>query len=603
LPLPPVGLPTAAKPSISNNTGYTVTDPQTVISWLRQRVTTREFQEFLAELLLDLCRVDTIPTGNIVDTTRREDELITRIEKALLRFGPKGTLERRPLPDSIAGHPFYTFPHYAGRADVYSGRSNLVYLRDAPAASTAEATSAVGGIMVNAHIDTVAPFFTPQREGNRILGRGACDDKGGCAIMVACLRLLQEFEQRFDVILNSDLTLMFVIDEEMGGNGSLALALDQQLGHRYSTVVVLECCDGQVHPGGRGAVWYRVEIPCFDVDPPESLAGYNPIELALEIIRCMDREGAVIQRESDHSMFSPTAVQTSPGILGPFGEHPARICASVRFLLKAEIAGTGSESLRALLDSGLREYIRRYGDKTAAREPGRAGSTAALERHYELRSTPAADFQLQVYGLSGHMGALYENDNALIKAAYLLEPVKRVVENRTDSWSISLSEHSQRSTLVLEGGQGFLPTHSMEQIKARLNRAVQSAYRGYARSTWKRVPFFRDAVPRVSFSKLHNEAFQSDPDSPAVVEALAAAEEAGIAVLRPPLGWEVSSDARIFAHLRPDCTVFTTGPGQLARAHSDQEQITVEELCSGTLMLTLFLLRCGGLCELAAGSE
>jgi acetylornithine deacetylase/succinyl-diaminopimelate desuccinylase-like protein len=134
----------------------------------------------------------------------------------------------------------------------------------------------------------------------------------------------------------------------------------------------------------------------------------------------------------------------------------------------------------------------------------------------------------------------------------------------------------------------------MEQIKSRLTGAVQRAYRRYAHSTWKRMPYFRDTTPRVSFAKLHNEAYQRDPASPAVAEALLAAEEAGIEVDRPVLGWEVSSDARIFAHLHPDLMVFTTGPGKLSLAHSDQEQITIDELSSCTLMLTLFLLRLGG---------
>jgi acetylornithine deacetylase/succinyl-diaminopimelate desuccinylase-like protein len=108
------------------------------------------------------------------------------------------------------------------------------------------------------------------------------------------------------------------------------------------------------------------------------------------------------------------------------------------------------------------------------------------------------------------------------------------------------------------------------------------------------VPFFRDTTPRLSFAKLHNEAYQSDPAAPAVLEALAAAEDAGIDVRRPPPGWEVSSDARIFAHLQPGISVFTTGPGRLALAHSDGEQVTMEELRRSTLMLTLFILRhCG----------
>ena len=272
----------------------------------------------------------------------------------------------------------------------------------------------------------------------------------------------------------------------------------------------------------------------------------------------MDREGGAIRAESGHPLFPQTAVQTSPGILGSYGEHPARICASVAFELQAQGAEAKLDRLGSGLKAGLREYIRRYRDK--------------MRSHYDLWPTAAGTVELHVHGLSGHMGALYENDNALIKAAYLLEAVR------------------------------FTPTHSMDQIKTRLSSAVQRAYRRYAWNTWKRVPYSGDMTPRVSFAKLHNEAYQSDPAAPAVVDALAAAEEAGIDIRRPILGWEVSSDARIFAHLRPGVSVFTTGPGKLALAHSDQEQITIEELCRATLMLTLFILRHGGFIAIEGGS-
>ena len=249
--------------------------------------------------------------------------------------------------------------------------------------------------------------------------------------MIATLRLLGELEQRFGVRPASDLTFMFVIEEEMGENGSLALALDEQLCERYRTMMVLECCDGQVHPAGRGAVWYRVEIPTLNGKAPESLHGYNPLLLALEIIHSMDREGGAIRAESGHPLFPQTAVQTSPGILGSYGEHPARICASVAFELQAQGAEAKLDRLGSGLKTGLREYIRRYGDK--------------MRSHYDLWPTAAGTVELHVHGLSGHMGALYENDNALIKAAYLLEAVR------------------------------FTPTHSMDQIKTRLSSAVQRA--------------------------------------------------------------------------------------------------------------------------------
>lgn len=569
-------------------------DPATLREWLKRRVTAPEFREFLAESLLGMCRLDTIPTRDLADTAAREGRFFGLLEELIRRYGPAGRLERRPIGRDIAAHPFYTFPYYAGTENAYRGRGNLLYFLDAPTACTAEpGTTECGsgrpGLAVNAHVDTVAPYFPPRREGQRVIGRGACDDKGGCAVMVACLRLLGEIEEHFGVRPASDLTLMFVIEEEMGGNGSLALALDERLGERCAAVVVLECCDGQVHPGGRGALWYRVEIPAFDEESTELLSGCNPLLLALEVIRSMDREGTAISSESDHPLFAQTAVQTSPGILGTYGEHPSRICASVAFELVTEQPGSRLDELDFLLNRGLREYVRRYGDKSAG------GGAPRLQRHYELLPSRAGEVELHVHGLSGHMGALYENDNALIKAAYLLEPVRFASTPGAEGWRVRLLDQPQPRPLLLEGGQGFLPTHSMDQIKARLSSAVQRAFRRYAGSAWRHEPSVGEVAPRVSFAKLHNEAFQSDTSAPAVADALSAAEDAGLDIRRPVLGWEVSSDARIFAHLRPGIPVFTTGPGKLALAHSDREEIGIDELGAGALMLTLYVLRRGGL--------
>ena len=148
----------------------------------------------------------------------------------------------------------------------------------------------------------------------------------------------------------------------------------------------------------------------------------------------MDREGAAIRAESDHPLFAPTAVQTSPNILGSCREHPARICASVAFDLRTEDAESRLDKLETRLKSGLQEYIRRYGDKGAVKRSGAGsehGAAVRLPRHYDLLPTPAGRGELQVYGLYGHMGALFENDNALIKAAYLLEALKS--EAKTES--------------------------------------------------------------------------------------------------------------------------------------------------------------------------
>jgi acetylornithine deacetylase/succinyl-diaminopimelate desuccinylase-like protein len=71
---------------------------------------------------------------------------------------------------------------------------------------------------------------------------------------------------------------------------------------------------------------------------------------------------------------------------------------------------------------------------------------------------------------------------------------------------------------------------------------------------------------------------------------VAAARACGIWKDEPVLGWTVSCDARLFATEYPGLPVLTFGPGQLVYAHSDQEQINIEEIRAATEFLAVFLL-------------
>jgi len=73
--------------------------------------------------------------------------------------------------------------------------------------------------------------------------------------------------------------------------------------------------------------------------------------------------------------------------------------------------------------------------------------------------------------------------------------------------------------------------------------------------------------------------------------ATAAAKTCGLWKDEPALGWTVSCDARLFATEYPGMEVLTSGPGQLAFAHSDAEQISLAEMRAAVEFLALFLLR------------
>lgn len=525
-----------------------------------------------------------------------EDGCFRVLERELRKLNFEGArLERRPINPSIQALEAYSQlhftktpqrPHGLTAEEAYAGRSNLLFMIPGTAASSAGQSLAING-----HIDVVAPYFPPRLSRGLVFGRGSCDDKGPVVAAVAALKLIAELLSRTGRRLNRNLALMVVVDEETGGNGSLSLAIDRGLKAWYDSVLVCECTGLKLYPANRGAVWYQAQIK-----PPK---GVSDLELFAFINEEMEKEGAAIRTESRHALFPQRPVQTCHGILGPFGEHPSRICGHVRFNVQlGRRPDPPTETLvRDCLEAGLAGYTGLYGDKTKALDP--VTRKPVVARHYEIRRT-AAGFKIDVHGATGHMGAIRERDGALTKMAHLVRNLvfsKSRLEKITGmEVRLELDAVSSKPPLMAEGGQGFVPTHTMKEIMERLRAAAERGAESYLRRLG-RFEKGREVV-EVRYDKLHNAAFDGDPDSPTARNALAAARACRLPQDKPLLGWTVSCDARLFASEYPGMPVLTFGPGQLAQAHSDQEQIAVEDIRKAAEFLALFILRQTGTVEL-----
>ncbi len=543
-------------------------------------------------------------------------QILERELKALSFDGAR--LERRPINPAIQSHRNYSLLHFTKTAaqpeglsaeETYAGRSNLVYL--APGTNKKSSGLAVA---LNAHVDVVAPYFPPRVMDGFVCGRGACDDKGPVVAMVAALRLLSQVMREAGLALNKNIVAMFVVEEETGGNGSLSLATDRELKKWYDSIVVGECAGLKIYPANRGAVWYRAELK-----PPE---GVSAFEMSAFVVEEMEKEGAAIRAESRHPLFPQRPVQTCHGIIGPFGEHPSRICGRTVFQIQFRKPDAKIESLvRDCLDSGLAQYVGIYGDKTKVKDPTTGEPMVA--RHYDLQRRRNG-FEITAHGATGHMGAIRERDGAITKMSCLLRsfilsrskltavggPVRfelgeiggqfplsqtaiagrrRMRETRPDENPVSLHGDVGSQTLILEGGQGFVPTHTIDEIMERMRRAAQRGAENYLRQMGHAISG-AEAVT-VVYEKLHNAAFDGDPNSPTMRNAIDAAKTCGLWRNEPVTGWTVSCDARLFATEYPGMPVLTFGPGELALAHSDLEQIALRDVVKAAEFLALFLLR------------
>lgn len=154
--------------------------------------------------------------SSVIDMGRRGNELCAQglIESTLSSIG--AYIDRfEPDNGAMRGHPEYNPGH------SYEGRPNVVGV----------IRGAGGGrsLMINAHADVVpagtegwlCPPYEPRIIDGRLYGRGACDMKAGGAAALMALETLHEC----GIKLAGDVIFESVVDEEGGGNGTLACCL------------------------------------------------------------------------------------------------------------------------------------------------------------------------------------------------------------------------------------------------------------------------------------------------------------------------------------------------------------------------------------------
>jgi acetylornithine deacetylase len=155
---------------------------------------------------------------------------------------------RVKLSDTLRSDPDYSTPIPDLR---YDGRYNVRAIRK----------GARGGptILLNTHLDVVPPSedmqdpWNPRVEGDVIHGRGSCDAKGQAATIYLVFKALE----RMGVKLKGNLIAHLVVEEENGGNGTLAMA---RAGEPADACIVLEPTDGKIFTSIRGAVWFKLTL-------------------------------------------------------------------------------------------------------------------------------------------------------------------------------------------------------------------------------------------------------------------------------------------------------------------------------------------------------
>lgn len=158
-----------------------------------------------------------------------------------------------PNTEELKNHPAYVPVEYG-----YDDRENIVARR--PGTGSGRTLALFG------HTDVV-PVETPDKwahppysgdiEDGKIYGRGSADMKGGCGVAVVALEVLDELGVR----LAGDVEAHLILDEEAGGNGTLAAVLRGHYGPETGCIMMEPTSPDRLIISNRGAQFFRITVP------------------------------------------------------------------------------------------------------------------------------------------------------------------------------------------------------------------------------------------------------------------------------------------------------------------------------------------------------
>jgi len=181
----------------------------------------------------------------------------------------------------------------------YRGRPNLV--------AVIRGTGGGRSLALNGHMDVVPVEEAPWSHGGpwsgaymdgKVYGRGAVDMKAGIAEALVLVDALQAC----GIQLKGDLQLHFVVDEENGGNGTLAA-----LGRGYTAdgFIFLESTGTDtVLVANRGAQFFRISVPGVEAGVMFMQANPNAIEKAMFLFQAVQRYSTQRTSQANHPLYA-----------------------------------------------------------------------------------------------------------------------------------------------------------------------------------------------------------------------------------------------------------------------------------------------------------
>ena len=158
-------------------------------------------------------------------------------------------------------------------------------------------------------------------EDGKVYGRGACDMKGGVVSNLLAVAALQTI----GVKLDGDLLVASVVDEESGGNGTLACVLRGYVGD--ACIFTEPTGLSQMAISGRGAQFFRITVPgqAGGIEYKHMLV--NPISKAIRVYEAVETYSTMRESVVAHPLYGENNETKVPTGICKFhaGEWPSTI--------------------------------------------------------------------------------------------------------------------------------------------------------------------------------------------------------------------------------------------------------------------------------------
>ena len=226
--------------------------------------------------LLDLVSLDTHCIGHGIDggLEKAGQEYVSKLMRDMGAEVRTAPMEERYISEAIErfhdgnpGHDYTDRMNVYGRFRGGGGRS----------------------LMFNGHMDTMPAAvekwatdpWTPTIADGKLYGLGSADMKSGIAASIMAVQLLKDA----GIDLPGDVVITSVADEEGGGNGSIAAAIQ---GERADAVVVCEGTNYELIAAHMGFVFFRVAVDGLAVHSGIKWQGVSAIDKAVKLIHALD---------------------------------------------------------------------------------------------------------------------------------------------------------------------------------------------------------------------------------------------------------------------------------------------------------------------------